>query len=93
MTAINPAPIEVALVIRLTLPERRRRFDLSRNGLSQRATRVDGRLALTSNTRLLVIVSEDDTAILPTDVRALTINLRRVVQMPEHVDKRGVRNL
>src|SRR4051794_19746950 len=73
------ALLEIALVVLLGAPERSGRLDLGHDRVAKAGLRpLDD---LLGDLRLLVGVGKDDGAVLPADVRALAIELGRVVQL------------
>src|SRR5438552_16251834 len=75
------------------LVERRRRSDLGHDRARKLSARRQLRLRLLGDSLLLVAVIENRRTVLGADVRALTVQRRRIVILPEDVEQLLVRHL
>src|SRR5919108_73496 len=79
------ALLEVLLVVVLGLVEGRRRLDLRHD--RRAPVRLLARLRAQRELLLLLVVEEDDRAVLVADVPSLAVELRRIVLVPEDVEQ------
>src|SRR5687767_86506 len=84
VTAGEPAFLEILLVVILRFVERGGRRDLRDNWTSMRAASVTLLLRRFGRGSLLIIVIENCRPVLLSDVRALPIECRRIVILPEN---------
>src|SRR5689334_3919718 len=82
--AVRAALLEVALVVLLGAPERGGGLDLGHDRVAKALLRALDDLA--RGLGLLVRLGEDHRPVLPADVRALAVELRRVVDLEVLLD-------
>src|ERR1017187_1974113 len=92
MAMHHPTLLQVALVVLLRLPERRRRFHLGRDLLPIRPRGVKLRDLILRLLHLLIRVRKHHAAVLRAPVRPLPIHLGRIVQREERVQQCVVRH-
>src|SRR4029453_6257835 len=85
-----PTLLEVLLVVILRLVERLGRLHLRHD--RRGPVRLLARLRAQRSLLLLGIVEEHDRAVLVADVPTLTVELRRIVLAPEHLEQLVVRD-
>src|SRR5262245_22862159 len=81
------ALLQVPLVIVLGAPELLGRRDLGDDRPCESPALLQRRFGGEGGRFLLGRIEEDGRAVLPSDVRTLTVELRRVVAVPEHVEE------